>query len=319
MSHAPATDEVRRPWHQFLEVYEPLRPDLYRYCRHLTRTPWDAEDLVQDTLARAFVTLATMIEAPTHPRAWLFRVASNRWINELKRKREQPTATPEETAEAEPDRRAVREAAGSLVAQLAPQERAAVVLKEVFDFSLEEIGETLTTTVGAVKAALHRGRGKLREPDSAQATAPAPPVLDAFCKAFNARDLEGLLGLLLEDAVLDFPGLHTGYGAESARRSFSTVLFKSAAEGAVGIAPQWRQGILGLPPRMELRVHRGEPLLLAFWPHDDGEAVRGFSRVECADDRITRVTTYFHTPEVIAEVCRELGLPFRTNGYRSWW
>jgi RNA polymerase sigma-70 factor (ECF subfamily) len=300
-------------------VYEPLRPDLYLYCRYLTRTPWDAEDLVQDTLARAFVTLATMIEAPAHPRAWLFRVASNRWINERKRNRERPAATPEETPAAEPDPRAVREAAGSLVGQLAPQERAAVALKEVFDFSLEEIAETLTTTVGAVKTALHRARGKLAAPDTARTSPPAPPVLDAFCKAFNARDLEGLLALLLEDAVLDFPGLHTAYGAESARRSFSTVLFSSAAKDATGIAPEWRQGILGSPPRMELRVHRGEPLLLAFWQHEDGEAVRGFSRVECADDRIARVTTYFHSPEVIAEVCRELGLAFRTNGYRSWW
>ena len=43
---------ISASWRRFLEVYEPFRPDLYRYCRHLTRTPWDAEDLAQDTMAR---------------------------------------------------------------------------------------------------------------------------------------------------------------------------------------------------------------------------------------------------------------------------
>ena len=74
---------TKRSWHRFLETYEPLRSDLYRYCRYLTRNPWDAEDLAQDALARAFVTLARMEREPTNPRAWLFRVASNLWIDQL--------------------------------------------------------------------------------------------------------------------------------------------------------------------------------------------------------------------------------------------
>src|SRR5438067_665389 len=52
-----AADALRRDletsWHRFLDLYEPLRPELYRYCRHLTRSPWDADDLVQDALFRA--------------------------------------------------------------------------------------------------------------------------------------------------------------------------------------------------------------------------------------------------------------------------
>src|SRR5262245_41923691 len=158
----PLHDQVQRPWRRFLEEYEPLRGELYRYCRYLTRSPWDAEDLVQDVLARAFVTLAGIREAPPNPRAWLFRVASNHFINQIKRQRDALSAAPEATSEADP--RAAREALGSLVGRLAPQERAAVVLKEVFDFSLEEVAEALSTSVGAVKAALHRGRGKLAEP-----------------------------------------------------------------------------------------------------------------------------------------------------------
>jgi hypothetical protein len=64
----------------------------------------------------------------------------------------------------EADARAPREAAGTLLSELAPQERAALVLKQVFDFSVEEIAAALTTSVSAVKAALYRDRSKLNAP-----------------------------------------------------------------------------------------------------------------------------------------------------------
>lgn len=310
---APLHDLVQRPWRTFLEQYEPLRPDLYRYCRFLTRSPWDAEDLVQDVLARAFVTLGGLNHAPPNPRAWLFRVASNLWINHVRRGRE--LAAPDFEAAVQHDLRAAREAAGSLVALLAPQERAALVLKEVFDFSLEEIAEALSTTTGAVKSALHRGRGKLAEPDDERVAAAPPPVLNAFCEAFNARDLERLTALLLDSVELDFPGLHTDYGIPAARGALGATMYKSDAF----IAPDWRQQIVDGTCRFELREHRGQQLVLAWWKHADGEAVRAFSRLEHEGERITRMRTYFHTPEAIAEVCKELGLPCRTNGYRFWW
>ena len=159
-------------WHRFLDVYEPLRPDLFRYCRYLTRTPWDAEDLSQDALARAFVTLGCMNEPPPNPRAWLFRVASNLWIDRARRIREQPEAPPGEGAAHEP--REAREAAGTLIAALSPQERAAVVLKDVFELSLEEIAEALSTTVGAVKAALTAGGESSSNPRHPRRGRPRP-------------------------------------------------------------------------------------------------------------------------------------------------
>src|SRR5688572_18060941 len=156
---------VREPWRRFTQEFEPVRPELYRYCRTLTHSAWDAEDLVQDSLVRAFVSLGTSPSPPDNPRAWLFRVASNHWLNQVKRQREDLTAVPPEPASMDANPRSVREAGGSLVGQLAPKERAAVVLKEAFDFSLEETAEVLSTSVGAVKAALHRGREKLKHPE----------------------------------------------------------------------------------------------------------------------------------------------------------
>jgi RNA polymerase sigma-70 factor (ECF subfamily) len=309
---SPLHDQVQHPWRRFLEEYEPLRADLYRYCRFLTRNPWDAEDLVQDVLARAFVTLGGVTHAPPNPKAWLFRVASNHWINQVKRTRETLVTPPEQSIE--PDPRSAREAAGSLVARLAPQERAAVVLKEVFDFSLEEIADALSTSVGAVKAALHRGRGQLAELDYEPVAKAPPPVLDAFCAAFNARDIDRLTALLLDNVTLEFPGLHTDFGAEAARRALGTTMSNSRAF----ILPEWRQDIVEASPRFEVRAHRDRQMVLAWWRHADGEAVRAFSLLDCEGDRISRMRTYFHTPEAIAEVCRELGVPCRTNGYRYW-
>lgn len=318
----PLPGEVSRSWHSFLERCESLRPELYRYCRYLTRSPWEADDLVQETLMRSFVTLGCLHQEVRDPRAWMLRVASNLWLNRVRDAREVPEASPErEVAAPATDVRDAREAAGSLLTRLPPRERAALVLKDVFDLSLEEIATTLSTTVGAVKAALHRGRGKLATPpDEGEAPPPVvPAVLDAFCAAFNARDLDRVVSLLLDDVVLEFPGLTVEYGTAAARQgSLAGVLHGDPTSEYGPIAAEYRVGLRPAAPRLELRVHRGEILLLGWFDHADGEAVRAISRVDLEGDRISRLRTYLHAPEVLAELCRELDVPFRSSGYRYW-
>lgn len=313
---------LRTSWHGFVDTYEPLRSDLYRYCRHLTRSPWDAEDLSQDTMARAFVTLGQMGAPPPNPRAWLFRVASNLWLDHVRRHRREDVGDAPADAKSTDgrDARATREAAGTLLAQLAPQERAAVVLKDVFDFSLDEIAEALSTTNGAVKAALHRGRGKLVEPSAESARTPTPAVLDAFCAAFNAADIDRLTALLLDTASVEVVGATTQYGPEAARR---TVLFgmlfgsgRMAKADDCGIEPRFVQRIVADAPRVEAVAHRGEWLLLHWYQHEDGEAVRAVTRVVADGDRVAHLSNYFFNPDFIAEVCSGLGVPWRSNGYR---
>src|SRR5260370_27285964 len=114
--------DVEASWHRFLDLYEPLRPELYRYCRHLTRSPWDADDLVQDVLFRAFAKLGGMHEPPENPRAWLFRIASNLWIDRVRAQKPEPEPDPERASGREP--RAVREAAGTPPPRPLPPERA---------------------------------------------------------------------------------------------------------------------------------------------------------------------------------------------------
>jgi len=295
---------VQESWRLFLGTYEPLRPELYRYCRHLTRSPWDAEDMAQEALARAFVSLGLMPEAPASPRAWLFRVASNLWLNRVRRARELPVGFGVEPSEpawsAEP--RATREAAGTLIAQLSPQERAAVVLKDAFGLSLAEVAEALSTTSLAIKAALHRGREKLVAPEPEERVAVPPAVLDAFCDAFNARDLDRLAALLLDSATLEYPGFKLESGASAVvNGSLRGTLF-GCPDGDHTEPPT---------PRCELRVHRGEAIFL-WW---SGEEVHAVVRVEVAESRIARLWNYYHAPELLSEVCQELAVPFRSHGY----
>ena len=326
---SPTSDHAtsaKRAWHNFLETYEPLRGQLYRYCRHLTRSPWDAEDLLQDSLARAFVTLAQMSAAPQSPRAWLFRIASNLWIDEMRRRRELPAGNPATDVGTEaPVARATREAAGTLLVKLSPQERAAVVLKDVFDFSLEETAEALGSTVGGIKAALHRGRGKLVDDDAVSAleTAPVPGVLDAFVTAFNAGDLDRLTALLLDTAVVQVVGATTQYGPEAARRTVLTgMLFGvrrlAAADGSTGIDPRLTAGVLVEPPRVEARWHRDRWVLVHWYKHTDGEHVRAFTMLEIDGDRVALLQNYFYNAEFLVDLGGELDVPVRSNGHR-WW
>lgn len=291
-------------WRLFLRAWEPLRPELYRYCRSLTRSPWDAEDLAQECLARAFATLALAPEPTRNPRAWLFRVASNLWLNRIrdtqKLSPEPADGAPEPVLDGDP--RATREAAGTLIAQLSPQERAAVVLKDAFGFSLEEISEALSTSLGAIKAAIHRGRGKLAIVEPADAPPVRPAVLDAFCAAFNDRDLDRLTALLLEDSTLEYPGFKRETGAHAIRGGTLKGTLFGCPEGGFELVAV---------PRCEVRGHRGEWILL-WW---SGEEVHAVVRVEIEGDRIARLRHYYHAPEVLSEVCRELQVPFRTHGH----
>src|SRR5437660_5325381 len=118
---------VKAAWHRFIERTEPVRPELFRYCRSLTGSVWDGEDLVQDTLMRAFARLSEASEPIENARAYLFRIASNLWIDKFRGTREFASGeVPEQSAPDAPLPNEVRDAARQLITHLPPMERAAV-------------------------------------------------------------------------------------------------------------------------------------------------------------------------------------------------
>src|SRR5262245_28258861 len=164
--------ELRAARETFSSLIESIRPELLRYCARMMGSTIDGEDVVQETLARAFYDLARLRELGAL-RSWLFRIAHNCAINALvaRGRREVDGLLTEITevvaAESLPPDAALEQreyvtlAIGRFL-ELAPAQRACVILKDVLDLSLDEIAAVLDVSVPAVKAALHRGRLRLR-------------------------------------------------------------------------------------------------------------------------------------------------------------
>ena len=304
------TDQIRKAWHEFIDQTDSVRPELYRYCRGLTGTVWDAEDLVQEPLVRTFVRFAEIHDPIENPRAYLFRVASNLWIDRFRAMREtQPAVVPEIEAPDAPLPRELRDAASHLVSSLPPQERAAVLLKDVFDLTLEETALALETSIGAVKAALHRARKRLSQTrtgsDSrARVTGgPSAMLLDRFVERFNARDLSGMVELMLEDATVEIVAVSLEHGKEAIGRKGGSLYHTLFID-----ADDLRQA--------ERRDLMGEQIVLLYYHNDGKDRVGDVLRFQERDDRIAGFRYYYFCPETLAEVAREFGREARSNGYR---
>lgn len=312
-------DAARAAWHRYVDFLTPFRPELYKYCRRLTGNVWDAEDLVQDTMLRGFGVLGHVHTTIDNPRGYLIRIATNLWMDGIRRRTSEARTLklaggePTSTIEATPDTGALRDATTRLMKMLAPQERAVFVLKEVFDMRLEEIAEMLGTSVGAVKAALHRGRGALEQSPEACASRRAVPseaIVDRFVARLNASDLPGLLSLMLDTATIDM----LGNLIEVGRKQFESKgswLWQSVHVHP-DLPPELR------PPKFvnERVFFQGEPMLLGFLAHGGSKLLMAVVRFEEESGRISRIRAYNFSPEVIREVATELGLNAGVVPYR---
>ncbi len=285
-------------WNRFLAAVDPWRPDLHRYCRRLTGDVWDTEDLIQDTLEQAYARLGALSHDVRDTRAYLLRIASNLWVDRQRRatvhdraitRLQQDTAWTPSTQE---EALAVRAAAERLLTELAPQERAALMLKEVFEFSLAEIADLLGTSTGAVKSALHRGRRRLTEPaSSGSGNSVSRTVVEQFVDRFNARDRSGMLAIMLDGASIQMGGVDYEIGRDGFDRE-----------------PGWLYYNLLTPePRWEVATYQDEPIVL-FLPTATS-AIGSIMRFATVDDRIASIRVYAFCPEAIREVAAGLGRP----------
>jgi RNA polymerase sigma-70 factor (ECF subfamily) len=196
---------------QFLGLVAGVRPELHRYCARLTGSVIEGEDIVQDTLARAFYAMSQTLEVPPL-RPWLFRIAHNAAIDFLRRRRRRQTEPIDDidnmdeiaTYDDPPDPLVVRGALARFLT-LPITQRSAVILKDVLGHSLEETAETMGTTIMAVKAALVRGRKSLLDEarDESAPTSDARRDLERYASLFNARDWDGVRALVGDDCRLD--------------------------------------------------------------------------------------------------------------------
>jgi RNA polymerase sigma-70 factor, ECF subfamily len=207
----PAMVEARD---QFMELVDKIRPELHRYCARMTGSIFDGEDVVQETLAKAYYALGQMVQPP-NLKPWLFRIAHNTAMDFIKRYERQhvePVADVPDRPEPEESGvdPALVDAALTVFAELPPTQRSAAILKDVLGQSLEETAHTMGTTVGAVKAALSRARANIARAPRARFTEPAQPVagetlmtLRRYADLFNAHDWDGLRALLAAESRLE--------------------------------------------------------------------------------------------------------------------
>jgi RNA polymerase sigma-70 factor, ECF subfamily len=179
---------------QFEQDVVPFMGQLYPAALRMTKNASDAEDLVQETITKAYAGFH-QFRPGTNLRAWLHRILANTFINTYRKRRREPTAAlgtdfsdgwpdgadrlagPARSAEAEAlDRLSDSEVLRAL-RDLPEDFRVAIYLADIEGYPYREIAEMMGTPIGTVMSRLHRGRGRLREKLAKYAPQPGLPAL----------------------------------------------------------------------------------------------------------------------------------------------
>ncbi|WP_169460936.1 RNA polymerase subunit sigma-70 [Ktedonobacter racemifer] len=229
----------------FEALVSAYRRELLVHCYQMLGSFHDAEDLVQETLLRAWEKRTTLT-SPASYRAWLYRIATNLCLNRLRSapRRSLPTQThpgsdpnspsPQRVREpiwlepfpddleasqhSDPQDRAERNERTTLaflvaLQRLTPAQRAILLLREVLEWPASEVAEWLNLSVAAVNSGLQRARRALQEcnsPSEKETALPIPQfqsLLDRYVTSWEQADIPGLVALLREDAWFTMPPL----------------------------------------------------------------------------------------------------------------
>jgi RNA polymerase sigma-70 factor (ECF subfamily) len=298
----------------FERLLEPHRRALHVHCYRLLGSLHDADDALQETSLRAWRGLGRY-EARAPFRAWLYRIATNVCLRAIERRANAPDLLdPEDAAIAAylqpyPDRLLEREveeresvglAFVSVVQLLPPRQRAALVLRDVLGWSARDVADLLGDTVASVNSAVQRARttlareraaGRLAREHMPASAEAEQAVVRRFLAAWEAADVDGLVSVLADDAVMTMPPEPMRLvGTEAIGEFFRTV----PAEGAL-------ERIRLVPTRAN-----GQPAVAAYM---DGEAY-GVMVFAIEGDSLASITGFAGYPELFPE----LGLPPEFEG-----
>jgi len=235
----------------FQRLVEPYRRELLVHCYRFLGALEDAEDMLQETLLRAWRSLASYAGRASF-RAWLYKIATNVCLDALDRRRVRslpnvvsrpavpgqplpaavlepvwleplpdaaleglpagPAADPEAVYEA---RESVTLAFLAVLQQLPGRQRAALILRDVLGFSADETAAMLDMTTAAVNSALQRARATMNERVERPAPLPAEgqqaDLLQRYVRAWESADSAGLVSLLRADVLLTMPPVPAWY------------------------------------------------------------------------------------------------------------
>jgi len=247
---------------EFARSTEPFLSEIRLHCYRMLGSVHDADDAVQETLLRAWRHERDLRDASAR-RAWLYRIATNVCLRAVSRQQPLPAAgdptvefPPPNAAGAVtapptpyPDslidmvaddpsgryelRESVELAFLAAVQLLPPRQRAVLLLRDVLGWRAAEVASMLDSSVASVNSALQRARATLDERRRSGDLAPAAGLTSAaverelvgrFMRAWEGVDIDGLVALLREDALLTMPPTPLGYrGPAAIREFFATV------------------------------------------------------------------------------------------------
>ncbi len=315
-TNLPEADE-----HEFAALAEPHRRELQVHCYRMTGSFHDAEDLVQETFLRAWRRRETYAgRAPF--RAWLYKIATNTCLDLLERRpprglpiTRQAASTPDEPIpdsihepiwlEPYPDELVAPDAANpearystqesvslaflAALHLLPPRQRAALILRDVLDWSAGEAADLLGQSVPAVKSALHRARKTLAGQahaglfDGLPARAADDALreqLDRYVSAWEAADADRLAELLRDEATFSMPPIPSWYRGRAAIRGLvARTVFSGRPERRWRLRPTRANG------QPAFGLYRWDEAAGAFQPY-------GLQVVTFDGDGITDVTTF---------------------------
>ena len=290
----------------FGALTDPFRRDLLVHCYRFVGSTTDAEDLVQETLARAWRG-RDGYRGEAGLRTWLRRIATRVCLDELRRGRTRRTLPSEASGarSAEPlwleplpdellddagaDPAAIAELRESVslafvaaLQRLPPRQRAVLLLRDVLAFSAAEAADQLETSVSSVNSLLHRARRTLQDGGpTLPLPQPGDPVasglLRRYVAAWEAGDVDGLLAILRHDATLEMPPIPQAFVGHQAIRTF---LADDVLDGSAG---RWR----GLAT-----AANGGPAVALYAREDDGHGFVGLQLLTVDRDRVSRITAY---------------------------
>jgi RNA polymerase sigma-70 factor (ECF subfamily) len=249
----------------FALLIEPHRRALHLHCYRMLGSLHDADDALQETLLRAWRG-SDRFEPRAQLTTWLHAIATNVCLTSLARTRSRPVELAEDLDHLQPypdrllddlvERETVELAFIVAIQLLPPKQRAVLILRDVLGWSAKEVAEALGDSVVAVTSALQRARRSVGRSER-RARTPAGrerALVQRFTAAWNAADIDALVGLLTEDAVMTMPPERMRIaGAAAIGAFFATVP---------------REGRLDEFRLLPTAVNR-QPALAAYAPGDD--------------------------------------------------
>jgi RNA polymerase sigma-70 factor (ECF subfamily) len=283
-----ARDDVQSvaPQKSLEQLLGEIRPRLHRYCARMTGSVIDGEDVVQETMAKAMKT-APGTGPITNQEGWLFGIAHHAALDFLRRRAREASRHSTDDLDMIPDaRNPVEEsqiAATSLrtFMQLPVSQRSSVILCDVLGHSLQEICDIVGGSVPAVKAALQRGRSRLRGLAAVIDDAPLPALtepertrLKTYVERFNAHDFDAVRAMLAEDVRLE-------------------VVDRVRVDGKKGVAPYFGN----YAARPHLRFMPGFvdrcPAILVYDADDPDQRLKYFVLLTWAGERVVGIRDFF--------------------------